>query len=164
MLRSKQDGVAEEAGEAFRLLSSWLERRVAARGSAGDVDDVVQEAFLRFGRYPVGATRRPRALLLRIAANLAVDAARRRAARGGDRMEGPGALRDLVDPSPDPAFMIDLKRTVMELPPKLRETFLLARFTPMTNEEVAAHLGISTKTVEWRISRAVSICLARLDR
>jgi RNA polymerase sigma factor (sigma-70 family) len=60
--------------------------------------------------------------------------------------------------------LIDLKDAILSLPPNLRETFVLARFTPMTNDEIARHQGISTKTVEWRISRAVSICLQRLER
>ncbi len=164
-MKPKHVVISGELGEAFRRLSPWLARRLAARGGGGDVEDIVQESFVRFGRYAdADRARTPRALLLRIAANLIVDAARHRSARGGGRMVGLAALDDVAASDVDPGFLIDLKAAVMDLPPKLRETFLLARFTPMTNEEVGRHLGISTKTVEWRISRAVSICLARLER
>jgi len=153
-----------ELDEAFRSLSPWLERRLALRGVRGaEADDIVQESFLRLGRY-LGSTaiRSPRALLLRIAANLATDAARRHSTREGAGRVGPEALEGAAADEVDPGFLLELKRTVMGLPPGLRDAFLLARFTPMTNAEIARHLGISTKTVEWRISRAVSICLARL--
>ena len=39
----------------------------------------------------------------------------------------------------------------------VRETFHLSRFRNMTNEEVARELGISVKTVEYRMSSALRI-------
>jgi RNA polymerase sigma-70 factor (ECF subfamily) len=165
-MRLKRSATAGDLGDAFRLLSPWLVRRLRARGTGeADVEDIVQESFVRLGRYPPeDRVRHPKALLLRIAGNLAVDAARRRSARGGDRFERIADHDAIDEGQPDPAFMLDLKRAILELPPAIRETFLLARFTPMTNAQIAKRQGISTKTVEWRISRAVSICLARLDR
>jgi RNA polymerase sigma factor (sigma-70 family) len=163
-LKSKYDVATGDLSEIYRRLSPWLHRRIAARTLRfADVDDLVQESFIRLGRYEVkDRAEHPRALLLRIASNLAIDASRRSKARGGDRHVTTDAIADLPGEEVDPGFTLDLKRTIMDLPPRLRDTFLLARFTPMTNDEIAAHQGISTKTVEWRISRAVAICLARL--
>ncbi len=165
-MRPKRDVTADDLEVAYRLLSPWLARRLQAGGARhAEVEDIVQESFVRLGRYSrEERARHPRALLLRIAANLTVDAARRRSTRGGGRFE-PAAILDELDAGElDPGFLVDLRRAVMDLPRPLRETFLLARFTPMTNAEIARHQGISTKTVEWRISRAVAICLTRLDR
>jgi RNA polymerase sigma factor (sigma-70 family) len=153
----------------YRSLSPWLRARLLrSLGTAvAEVDDIVQESFIRLGRYsPVDRSRHPRALLLRIAANLARDGHRRSAARGGARLvplddKATQASSAFAYPA-DQEFLIDLKRTVLDLPDHLRDTFMLARFTPMTHAEIAAHLRISTKTVEWRIRKAVSICLARL--
>lgn len=153
----------------YRSLSPWLRHRLlhSIGATGGDVEDVVQESFIRLGRYsPADRSRHPRALLIRIAKNLSRDRHRRSAARGG------GRTVSLDDPAAqaapgfayqaDQEFLIDLKRAVLDLPDHLRDTFMLARFTPMTHAEISAHLGISTKTVEWRIRKAVSICLARL--
>lgn len=153
----------------YRSLSPWLRNRLVTRlGTTGaDADDVVQESFIRLGRYsPADRSRHPRALLMRIARNLTRDGHRRHVARGGGRtvsfddqtVQGPSVPSQAADQE----FLIDLKRTVLDLPDHLRDTFMLARFTPMTHAEISAHLGISTKTVEWRIRKAVAICLARL--
>lgn len=160
----------EDLAARFRSLSPWLRGALARRYGLrpADAEDVVQESFIRLGRYSADdRSRHPRALLLRIAANLTRDAQRRLFARRADRHVGLDAIAvsppvNLVQPG-DQAFLIDLKAAILGLPEPLRETFLLARFTPLTHAEIADRLGISTKTVEWRISRAVAICLAQLE-
>jgi RNA polymerase sigma factor (sigma-70 family) len=155
----------------YRSLSPWLKRKLVSRfGIAGhDADDVVQESFIRLGRYSVAdRSKHPRALLMRIASNLSMDGYRRAAVRGGGRHVpieevDVHSAPSLIYPA-DQEALVELKRTILGLPPHLRDTFVLARFTPMTHAEIASHLSISTKTVEWRIKKAVSICLARFER
>lgn len=155
----------------YRSHSEWLRRRLTVRfGSAApDMEDLVQESFLRLARYSIeDRSRHPRALLLRIAFNLAHDRQRHAVVRGY------GVTTSLDDrttqnvptlvSAADQDFLLDLKQTVLGLPEHLKDTFILARFTPMTHAEIAQRLGISTKTVEWRINRAVAICLERLGR
>lgn len=156
--------------QRYRSLSPWLEHKLSIRfGSTADVDDIVQESFIRLGRYSVeDRSRHPRALLLRIASNLAKDRHRRAVLRGHGRtsslddwsVHAPPTLVSAADQD----FLLDLKTTILQLPEHLRQTFLFARFTPMTHAEIGRRLGISTKTVEWRINRAVTICLERLGR
>jgi len=66
----------------------------------------------------------------------------------------PGAFsgyRD-CDRETDPAL---LKEAIDRLPPKCREVFLLSRFSKMSYKDIAASLGISTKTVENQLSKAL---------
>lgn len=168
---AKTDAAAkdEDLDERFRTLSPWLLRTVAHRYGLvhADAEDVVQESFIRLGRYsPDARARYPRALLLRIAANISIDARRRLFGRSPGRAISLDDLAPRFEPSlvqpADQMFLVDLKSAILALPEPLRETFLLARFTPLTQAEIAARLGISTKTVEWRISKAVAICLQQL--
>lgn len=50
-----------------------------------------------------------------------------------------------------------IKTSMIQMKGPVRETFHLSRFRNMTNEEVARKLGISVKTVEYRISSALRI-------
>jgi len=159
----------EDLDKRYRALSPWLLSTVSHRFGLrpADAEDVVQESFIRFGRYGVDArARSPRALLFKIAQNLTRDAQRRLFNRQASRHVeldelSPALPPSLVQPS-DQAALLDLKSAILGLPDPLRETFLLARVTPLTHKEIADKLGISTKTVEWRISKAVELCLARL--
>lgn len=155
----------------YRALSPWLARILRQRFGLqnSDVEDLVQEAFIRMRRYAIEArSQHPRSLLLRIASNLAKDDSRGRTARLESRHEPwegmEGALPARLITQSEQEFLLELKRAILELPSEQRDTFLLARFTPMTNAEIAVHQGISTKTVEWRIRKAVASCMARLGR
>ncbi len=153
----------------FRTLAPWLQRALASRfGYARpDIDDLVQESFIRLGRYSVAdRSRHPRALLLRIARNLTVDAHRKAQTRsvGQHRSIDEGFTAFGMASQPEQYAQLDLKRVVLDLPQPLRDVFLLARFSRMTHAEIANHLGISIKTVEWRLAKGASICLERLSR
>ncbi len=169
-MRRKRSAATSGVGgldETFRSLSPWLTRKLAHRLGPGrsDIDDLVQESFVRLGRYaPDDRNRHPRALLWRIAGNVARDAFRREAARhrNAHMPFDEAALGSLAAP-PDQHAHVALKRAILTLPEPLRDVFLLARFTPMTNADIARHLDISVKTVEWRLARATALCLEQLS-
>jgi RNA polymerase sigma-70 factor (ECF subfamily) len=50
-----------------------------------------------------------------------------------------------------------IKKSMEQMKDSVRDTFHLSRFCNMTNEEVAKELGISVKTVEYRMSSALRI-------
>jgi RNA polymerase sigma-70 factor (ECF subfamily) len=56
-----------------------------------------------------------------------------------------------------------LKQIVLSMPPLYRDIFVLSRFGGMSYPEIAAARGLSVKTVEWRMSKALEHCVARLD-
>ena len=166
--QDKVDETVDDLDEKFRRLSPWLERTLRHRyGGTTDVEDLVQESFLRLARYePARRGLHPRALLLRIAKNLARDGHRHALARGFGRhvpIDAKNFDARLLGVPAEQYAQAAIKQAIMKLPAPLRDVFLLARFTPMTHAEIAARLGISTKTVEWRMSKAMALCLADLE-
>ncbi len=55
-----------------------------------------------------------------------------------------------------------IQEAINELPEKCREIFLLNRFESMKYQEIADHLGISVKTVETQMSKALQHMRVRL--
>lgn len=74
-------------------------------------------------------------------------------------------LKDQFE-DPDYYFINELteniKKAIDELPAGYRETFSLSRFGEKTNVQIAASLGISVKTVEYRISQSLKILRVKL--
>jgi RNA polymerase sigma-70 factor (ECF subfamily) len=152
--------------QLYRRHAPWLGRILAwrLRSTALDVDDIVQETYIRVARYaPAEAERHPKALLLRIAVNLARDNMRRNSVRGG--LAEPIKNADeagLARIEPEQHVALEMKQAILALPPIYRDVFVLSRFTGLTYEEIASHVGISVKTVEWRMSRALAMCAVTL--
>ncbi len=76
----------------------------------------------------------------------------------GRRIEAPAADADLLASDLADA----LRRTVREMPVRCREVFTLVRDEHLAYAEVAEVLGISPKTVEIHMSRALALLRARL--
>lgn len=160
----------------FRSLTDAVEahqeelRRFVFRrtGSASLADDVVQETWIRASTTGAALPDNPRGYLFRMASNLVVDHIRRTQARGETLGEGP--LDDRLpsrEPGPDAILagreeMAILKQAVVELPERCRAVFLLYRGEGLTMRQVALRLGISDKTVEKHIARAMVHCRQRL--
>lgn len=171
-MRRPEEGMPAGEAEAsldalYRRYAAWLGRALRRRFGAAvahSADDLVQEAYVRLAPYEtVGVVHHPRAFLLRVASNLARDQLRRTARRGG----ASAAIEDVVE-TPQHATPAEqdetvlLKQLVMTLPPTLREVFVLSRFAGLTNQDVADRLGLSVKTVEWRMTKALTLLGARL--
>jgi RNA polymerase sigma-70 factor (ECF subfamily) len=148
----------------YRQYAGWLNKVMSGRlrATAVEVDDLVQETYVRVSRYaPEEASRHPKALLLRIAINLARDDMRRNVVRGGLAAPDEASPASLAVAS-DQHELLQLKQIVLDLPPIYRDVFVLNRFTGLTYEEIASHVGISVKAVEWRMSRALEMCMTRM--
>lgn len=148
----------------YRNHAGWLLGRLQRRfaGTGLEAEDLVQDTYLRVARYgEEAAERHPRALLLRIGVNLALDQMRRAKTRPAPANDPDTSWDIPVDA--DQEYYLGLKRAILALPPDLRTVFLLSRFTPMTNADIAKRLGISVKTVEWRMSKALAHCAQQLS-
>ena len=150
------------AAELYRHHAAWLHGRLRRRLGAGaqaDAEDLVQETYAR--AVEIARTQpisHPRALLLRIAGRLAVDHARR-ARHTASLPEG--AAETAASP-PDQEADLLLKQVVLSLPPRLRDAFVLSRVAGLSYNAIARELGVSVKTVEARMGRALALCAARL--
>lgn len=70
--------------------------------------------------------------------------------------------RDIAPGLLDQEAAAELVRLIRDMPGAWRDVFTLSRFRHMTNRDIAAHLDISVKTVEWRMGKALDYCLSRL--
>lgn len=55
-----------------------------------------------------------------------------------------------------------VEKSLNELPEKLKETFFLSRFSPLTNKEIGDRMGITEKAVEYRITQALKLMREKL--
>jgi RNA polymerase sigma-70 factor (ECF subfamily) len=143
-------------------LAYGLALRIA--GDAAAAEDTVQEAFLRIwrraDRYDP-ARGSPRAWLLRIVRNLAID--QRRARESVCRVEKAGGTDPTVAAAParpdDAAVRTEavasLKSALDGLPSEQRRAIEIAYFEGLSHREIAAREGMPLGTVKTRIRDGV---------
>ncbi|MBB3358153.1 RNA polymerase sigma-70 factor (ECF subfamily) [Novosphingobium capsulatum] len=146
-----------------RALRAWLGRRL---GNAADVDDAVQDVWLRaHERLDSGAVDNPRAYLFTAANSVVHDRAR----RAGVRHER--AHRSLEE-NDHPVEWITPERVLegkealnvimnrlSTMPERTRDVFVLHRFEGMAYAEIARRMGISVSSVEKHIMKALRLLL-----
>jgi RNA polymerase sigma factor (sigma-70 family) len=149
------------AMDGVRLLLAKLRRLLSSRGrSADDVDDLMQEAFLRLQLYcRDGQVENTEAFLVRVALNLSAEQGRRSPA--GRLVTDEAEILALVDsaPPPDEVYageqrLLKVRAALERLPPRSRETFLMHRLEGLSYLQIAGQLGISVSMVEKHIARA----------
>ncbi|MFT3791442.1 MAG: RNA polymerase sigma factor [Rudaea sp.] len=149
-------------------LLSWLRSRTALEQ---DAEEAAQDCFMRLLRYqhskPAFAWR---FLLYRIAPSVLADRARRtKSHHAADHVQLDGL--DIVSAEPSQERIIAgreelalLRTAILDLPPKCKQVFLLNRLHGMTYAQIAKHCGISVKMVEKHIHKAVTLCLAKVEK
>lgn len=146
--------------DLYRLYSGWLAARLRAR-FGDEADDLVQEAYVRVTPYSrLGAIRHPKALLMSIVNNLAVDRRRRHqpnSLRPGDERT---SAMDVEAASQAEAVL--LRQLVLGMPEELRTVFVLSRFVHLPYSEISERLGIPVTTVQWRMRQALDYCTNQL--
>jgi RNA polymerase sigma factor (sigma-70 family) len=144
--------------EHQRDLVRFLSRRLRCLFTARDL---TQEIYLRLARAGGDETvENPRALLFRIAANVATDHVRVQVRRAELLREANDLLWDQEDEiSPERHVLAreELARigaALAGLPERTRRVFYLNRFEGVTQSEIALQLGISRTSVEKHMRRA----------
>lgn len=135
------------------------------------VDDLIQESYLRIWKArAVQPIESARGFLFRIARNVALDLMRRHRA---SPIEAVPRLEDLPVPEDRPDAADDairrerirlLAEAIAALPARCREVFVLHKIRELSRKEVAAHLGLSDRTVGVQTERAVKRCAEYLRR
>jgi len=142
--------------------------RVALRitGQPAEAEEVAQEAMLRLWQHAARFDPEQARLstwLHRIAANLAIDRARRA------RTAPPQEAGLVPDPTPGPEAALEerqrrdrLTAALEELPPRQRAALALSYDQGLSGAEAAAALSVSTRALEGLLRRARRFLSARL--
>jgi RNA polymerase sigma-70 factor (ECF subfamily) len=140
--------------------------------SAEDAAELVQESYARLLRKSDVMRREDaaRSYLFRTATNLARDHFRRRVSRSFDAHHSIDDV-PVADPARNPEEDLQwqqaielVKEGIRVLPPATRKVFLLSRFRSKSYPEIAALLGVSTRTVERKMREAMAALDERLTR
>jgi RNA polymerase sigma-70 factor (ECF subfamily) len=140
-----------EFGDAYVRWSSSLRKYVyRIVGSASDVDDIVQEAFLRTLRADLQGDDEEqwRRYLYRVATNLIVDQWRRQKhERGSETMHEPAS------PPPHYEDEATVAKVFEELKPRERALLWLAYVEGESHEEFAASRGVGRRRLRVMLFR-----------
>lgn len=171
MHRSAEDArwFAEEVQPHEPALRAVLRRMVA---SLSDVDDLVQECYLRVMRAKTRVPIRScKSFLFTTARNAAHDLRRRRAVSDPIPFMETDASSVLVD---EREGVVDsvcrrqelalLAEAIKTLPERCRQVFLLRKIQELPQKEIARRLGITESTVETLVARGVARCAEFLRR
>lgn len=133
-------------------LRAWLSRRPVA---GLEVDDIVQETYARLSNAStVDGVLDPRSYMFRAAHSVIVTHIRRSRVvpmHSMAQFESEAFVDD--EPGPEETLLARdelsrLGRAVAELPPRMREVFILRRIEGLSQRRVAERLGVSESTVE----------------
>lgn len=173
MTHSPLQSLAQAAETYYDELRQFVRKRT---GSSAIAEEVVQETWIRANAVTAELPDNPRAYLYRMASNLVVDHIRREQSRAPEietdaqnPFEQTASPEAIPCPAPSPLDtaisrqeLSALDVAVRELPDKCRDVFLLYRGHGMSMRDVAIHMGITQKTVEKHIAKAMIHCRKRL--
>ena len=139
-----------------------LRRYFQKRVGHAEAEDLVQDVFVAMQvRGSLDEPEKVDRYLFRVAAHILA----RRSQRQGWNWSGHAELGDIDAPpdelSPERILIANerlarLMEALNALPPRMAEAFVLHRFDEMTYAEIARRMGVSVRTVESFIARAVT--------
>lgn len=136
-----------------------------------DAEDLAQESFLGLVRYRDEPVEAWRPLLFRIAVNAFNDRLRRNAKRADvvhlslDEVvvDVPSQDAPHEQQIADQQELMLVRATILQLPERCRQIYLLNRIEGMSYTEIARHCDISVKAVEKQITKALATLRERVD-
>jgi RNA polymerase sigma factor (sigma-70 family) len=147
----------------FHQYGDELTRRLVSMvGSHETASDLVQDTYVRLLRLgDEHVVEQPRALLHRIAVNLAIDHLRKEK-NGVQALDGMDTAMAVPSQAPSPERELLAKQrlrlclqAIEQLPPRSREAFVLCRVYGYSYQEIAIRMNISESGVEKLLMRAL---------
>ena len=165
----EQDKLAEVV-QLYDHASPELHRLLVRRlGNAEEAREVAQDTFEKLLRQAEREDIRDlRRLCFTVANRLAIDVLRRRRTRERHLHEQPNDKEGVAENDPGQVLMdreqlLAVQHALASLPAKTRHIFLLHRFESYTYAEIAKHVGLSQKAIEYHMCRALSAISAAID-
>lgn len=153
---------AEHVQPHEEMLRGWLHQRF---GGQLEIDDIVQEAFLRvLQAAAIGPLNSPKAFLFATARNLALDRLRSHAVSRTDSLGEMDLLRVLDEGDAIPETVarnqeLDLlTAAIQSLPARCRQVFTLRKLYGLSQRQIAERLGISESTVSNQLIIGIEKC------
>jgi len=157
----RHDRLDQFARRYYAPLVSFFRRRTRL---SADVDDLVQQAFLRLSQHPhVDAIKNPDAYIFQTAANTLTDHVRRNGVRR--RIFEEAGTEDTVEwsseVSPERVLqgsqsLVQLVAALRTLPERTRDIFMLRCFEGLRHAEIARLQGISVRASEGHLAKALA--------
>lgn len=144
----------------YHLLSMVKNREIA--------EDLLQDTFVRLTKVPgIEVIREPKAFLMKISTNLALDHLRQQ--KKAPIFDSEDAYAEITSSDLDQLESIikernltQLKQAISHLPDRAKEALILARLNEMTLKEVAKEMNISQTMVEKHLKNALQKCRTAL--
>lgn len=166
--------IDERLASLYLSMRGSLARAVTSIVPPGDVEDIVQETYVRVCRASVAnEIRSPRSFMLKTARNLALDHVKRAGFRLVDPIDDANsAERESILPIAQDTldqvcayedFSI-FCASVRNLPVKCRRAFVLRKVYGYTQREIAEEMQISEKTVEGHIANGITRCKRMISK
>jgi len=141
-------------------LQGWLRKRL---GNTFDAADLTQDTFVRVIKARTALDiREPRPYLSMIAKGLLIDLFRRRSLEQS-YLEALAAMPQEQHPSLEEQAillqaLIEIDRLLLGLGPRVRQAFILSQFDGLTYPQIAERLGVSVRTVNNHMAKAMEHC------
>lgn len=159
----------EPPPQAGRLLSEFLHcraglsRLIARIVRPHDIDDILQETFIRAcAAAERTEIRHPRSFMLKTAQNLAlshVSTAYHKRTQVEDFSSSEVCLTESLESELESKERFRLFcRAVRSLPAQCRRVFVLRKVYGLSQQEIAEYLGISESTVEKHVAKGLLAC------
>jgi len=154
--------------EIFLACRAQLARAVSRIVPPQDIEDIVQATYVRVCQYNTkNDIGEPRALMLSVARNLALDHVKRAEYRLTTPIESEAELESaLARQASDESFnavasneeFAQFCDAVRKLPVQCRRVFVLKKVYGYSQREIAAELGLAESTVEKHIASGMQHC------
>ena len=165
MTQQRLRSLAQAVERYYEDLRRFVRKRT---GSDSMADDVVQDTWLRATESSVAMPQNAKAYVFRMAENLAKDHFKKERIKS-EREAGDDQYETIASDAPTLEAELTARQelnllvaAVRDLPEKRRRIFILYRGHGLTMRQIAARLGLSQKTVENQIARAMVDCRKRL--